>query len=164
MNLYWKDLNYCYIAYYDDKYKFVEYIADSQKELAKCLKIDSSVISRSLTGKHKVRKGFLMYEKVQIHDYCFVVYEKELNDFVFITKKLEDVSIKFNVRISSLVTILKRFFCSATILYRSDGRKYHILINGKYQLGVIDLFDLDSYQLQRITNIIEKKDNEELDF
>ncbi len=158
------ELNYCYILYHDDEFKYIEYVADTQREIADYLNINDSVISRHLIGKFSHRKGFYICERIQIHDYCFVVYEKYTDNIIFASKKLEDISKKFKVSLATLKVFLRRFFHPNSFKIRSDGRFPNRFINGKYSLEAVDLLDLDSYSLQNLTNLIESGKSEDLDF
>lgn len=150
MNLYLKGLNYCYIAYKDDKYQFIECVADTKKDLAKSLNMTISGLS------HLINRGTfykLKIEKVQIADYCFVVYKKGLttiDDIVFISRSFESIAKKFKVNKFCLSKILKFFFRPNSFKLAVDCTKLFFDINDKYCIGLLDLYDLDSQNTQKV--------------
>lgn len=150
MNLYLKGLNYCYVAYKDDNYQFIEHIADTKQDLAKSLKISISGLSHLMYRRtfHKIK-----IERVQIADYCYVVYKNgftNIDDIVFISRNFEIISKKFKVNNACLSKLLKFFFCPNSYKLRVDCKKEYFKINEKYCIGLLDLFDLDSRDLQKV--------------
>ena len=147
-----KNINYCYIAYYDDEFQFIEYVFDTQRELAQYLGINDSVITIKRSGRFTNRKGTLIYEKLKINDYCFVIFENDLNNIVFATRDFEDIVEMFKESKEKIRYLISRCFNNKQIYSK---KKFGKFINKKYQLATIDLFDLDSYSFEKITNIIE---------
>ena len=150
MNLYLKGLNYCYIAYKNDEYQFIKYITDTKKEMSKSLNITISGLSRLMS-----RRVFskLKIERVQIADYCFVVYKNGLtniDDIVFITRSFDIIAKKFKINKTCFSKLLKLFFCPNSYKLRVDCKKQFFEINDKYCIGLLDLFDLDSLDLQKV--------------
>lgn len=165
MNLYLKDLNFCYVVYNNDKYQFIEYIADTRKELADCLHLTESGLSHLI--KRNIYRSNLKIEKVQIADYCFVVYKKgiiSLENIVFISRSFDYLSKKFKITNALMSEILKFFFYPHTYKLRINCKKQCYKINERYGIGLIDLLDLDNIALQNIENIMLNGKIEELDF
>ena len=152
MNLYLKALNFCYVAYRDDKYQFIEYVADTKTELANELKISISALSHLINRKVQFSRS-LKIKRVQIADYCFAVYKNNLTDIdniVFITRSFDAIAKKFKVSKTCFSKLLKFFFCPNSYKLRVDCRTQYFKINDKYSIGLIDLFDLDSRDLQKV--------------
>ncbi len=165
MNLYLKGLNYCYVAYRDDKYKFIEYVADTKKELANELKISISALSHLINRKVQFSRG-LKIERVQIADFCFAIYKNiptNIDNIVFITRSFDAIVKKFKISKICLSKLLKFFFCPNSYKLRVDCKKQYFNINDKYFVGLLDLFDLDSQDFQKVNCKLLNVNYEDID-
>lgn len=165
MNLYLKGLNYCYVVYKDDNYQFIEHIADTKKDLAKCLNTTDSNLSH-LMHRKKYRFKFKI-EKVQISDFCFVVYKKglmDLDNIVFASRSFDYIARKYKINKPCETEMLKFFFHPYSYKLRIDWTKQCFKINDKFSIGLLDMFELDSHQTQAITNIMMYGKNDEFNY
>lgn len=153
MNVYFKNINYCYVAYHDDEFQFIEYVSDTMSDLAKELEINISAISRFMSRDNAHHRGGIRCERIKIHDYCVVVYKKGKEDFdniVFITRSFDFVARKYNINQYLMNKLTKFFFYPCTYKFRVDSTKEYFNLNDKYSIGFIDVMDLDGDDLQKV--------------